>query len=52
VEGVHRYRVWLARDTRFPLRVESFDANGERIETVDMADAELDVVLPDGFFTP
>ncbi|KAB2898975.1 MAG: hypothetical protein F9K35_09245, partial [Burkholderiaceae bacterium] len=25
-DGVHRYRVWLARDTGFPLRVDSFSA--------------------------
>lgn len=50
--GVHRYRVWLARDTLFPLRVESFEAVGNAIETVDMADAEIDVRFPDRFFTP
>lgn len=52
VAGVHRYRVWLAQDTRFPLKVQSFDTTGELIETVDMSDAELDVAFPDRFFTP
>lgn len=52
VAGVHRYRVWLAQETLFPLRVESFDAAGGLIETVDMADAEIDVVFPERFFAP
>lgn len=52
VTGVHRYRVWLTRDTLFPLRVESFDLDGSLIETVDMADAEVDVSFPDRLFTP
>lgn len=52
VAGVHRYRVWLARDTLFPVKVESFDAAGALIETVDMDDAEINVAFPDQFFTP
>lgn len=52
VADVHRYWVWLVRDTMFPLRVESFDLNGKLLETVDMADAEIDVSFPDRFFTP
>lgn len=48
----HRYRVWLARDTDFPLRVDSFGADGGLIESVDMSDARIDVAFPDGFFTP
>lgn len=52
VTGVHRYRVWLTRDTLFPLRVESFDLDGNLIETVDMADAEVDVRFPERLFTP
>lgn len=52
VAGVHRYQVWLARDTLFPLRVESYDGDGGLIETVDMADVEIDVPFPDRFFTP
>ncbi|PKO49519.1 MAG: hypothetical protein CVU28_16005, partial [Betaproteobacteria bacterium HGW-Betaproteobacteria-21] len=39
VAGVHRYRVWFAQDTRFPLKVQSFDENGGLIEIVDMSDA-------------
>lgn len=52
VAGVHRYRVWLARGSRFPIKVESFDASGEPIETVDMADVETDVAFPEHFFAP
>jgi outer membrane lipoprotein-sorting protein len=52
VAGVHRYKVWLARDTLFPLRVESFAAGDSPIETVDMADVETNVTFPDRFFTP
>lgn len=52
VAGVHRYRVWLAQEARFPLKVQSYDANGELIETVDMSDAEFDVAFPERFFTP
>lgn len=52
VGGVHRYRVWFAADSLFPLQVQSFDAHGAPIETVDMSDAELDVVFPASFFAP
>jgi len=52
VAGVHRYRVWFAHDNLFPLLVKSFGANGNLIERVDMTDAEVDVVFPEGFFTP
>ncbi|RJG01982.1 hypothetical protein D3878_10665 [Noviherbaspirillum sedimenti] len=52
VAGVHRYRVWLAHDTRFPLKVESFDAAGDLIETVDMRDVEIDVRFSERFFAP
>lgn len=50
--GVHRYRVWLARDTGFPLRVDSFAAGGGLIESVDLGDAQIDAPLPERFFTP
>lgn len=52
VAGVHRYRVWLSHDTFFPLRVQSYAVSGTLIETVDMADAEIDVRFPEHFFTP
>lgn len=52
VAGVHRCRLWLSQDTRFPLKVQSYDAEGALIETVDMSDAELDVVFAEDFFAP
>lgn len=52
VNGVNSFRVWLANDTMFPLRVESFDRRGDPIETVDMTDAEIGVDLADSVFDP
>jgi len=52
VAGVHRYDVWVAQDSRFPLKVQSFDTDGRLIETVNMADAQTDVHLPERFFAP
>jgi outer membrane lipoprotein-sorting protein len=52
IAGVHRYKVWLAQDTLFPLRVESFAAEDSPIETVDMVDVETDVTFAERFFTP
>lgn len=49
---VQRYRVWLARDSLFPLRVERLGADGRLIERVDMADVEIDAAFPERFFTP
>lgn len=50
--AVQRFRVWLVRDTKFPLRVDSFAADGHLIESVDMSDARIDVPIPERFFTP
>jgi MucB/RseB N-terminal domain len=52
VAGVHRYRVWLAQDTWFPLRIESLAPGDRLIETVDMADVEIGATFPERFFTP
>lgn len=51
-DGAHRHRVWFEQGTLFPLRVQSFDAALELVETVDMRDAALDPVFPERFFTP
>lgn len=51
-DEVHRYRVWLTHDTAFPLRVDSFAADGDLIESVDMSDVRIDVQFPERFFTP
>ncbi|NGM88076.1 hypothetical protein G5B35_12235 [Parapusillimonas sp. SGNA-6] len=47
-----RFRIWLADDTLFPLRADSFDAHGDLIESVDMSDAQIDVAFPERLFTP
>ncbi|BAL25618.1 hypothetical protein [Azoarcus sp. KH32C] len=52
VLGVHRYRVWFAQESLFPLKVQSFDVNNALMETVDMSDAALDVAFPERFFAP
>lgn len=52
VAGVHRYRVWLASESLFPLRVESFNVDGARIEAVEMADVEIDVPFDERLFAP
>ncbi len=49
---MHRYKVWLAQDTLFPLRVESFAVGDSQIEAVDMVGVETDVTFPERFFTP
>jgi len=49
---VRRYRVWLAQDSLFPLRFETFGDNGNTIERVDLADAKIDVPFPARFFMP
>ncbi|WP_349616653.1 hypothetical protein [Azotobacter salinestris] len=50
--STHYYRVWLAQDSRFPLRVERFGTGGRLLESVDMADVEIDTPFPERFFTP
>jgi outer membrane lipoprotein-sorting protein len=51
VDGVHRYRLWLDRAERLPLRVEAFAAGGRLLEAVAMEDLEIDPPLPDELFT-
>ncbi|GAB3393955.1 LolA family protein [Azotobacter armeniacus] len=50
--GAQYYRVWLAQDSLFPLRVERFGTGGRLLESVDMADVEIDAPFPERFFTP
>lgn len=52
VAGVHRYLVWLARGSLFPIKVESFGPDDMLIETVDLDDIETDVAFPERFFAP
>ena len=50
VAGVHRYEVWLAADTLFPLKVMSRDARDAVLETVVFENTEIDPALPDALF--
>jgi outer membrane lipoprotein-sorting protein len=50
VAGVHRYEVWLAADTLFPLKVVSRDTRDAVLETVVFENTEIDPALPDALF--
>jgi outer membrane lipoprotein-sorting protein len=52
VAGVHRYQLWLAQPTLFPVKVESWDLQDRLIESVLMDDVEFNVDFPEGFFEP
>jgi outer membrane lipoprotein-sorting protein len=52
VSGVHRYEVWLAADTLFPVKVISHDARDAVLETVRFENTQLDPALPDALFAP
>lgn len=52
VGAVRRYCVWLAQPSGFPIRIESYDGQGERLEHVEIRDVQIDVDLPHDFFAP
>ncbi len=52
VDGVHRYQLWVERETRFPIRISSQDADGRLIETVELDELEIDPGFPADFFEP
>ena len=52
VAGVHRYELWLDTSSRLPVKVISRDLRDAIIETVNMEDMEVDVVLPEKLFNP
>ncbi|MCY1452375.1 hypothetical protein D9M71_692900 [compost metagenome] len=52
VAGVHRFQVWLAQDSLFPLRVKSFDVENKLMETVDLTDVAIGVRFAEDLFTP
>ncbi|MDN0075143.1 DUF1571 domain-containing protein [Crenobacter sp. SG2303] len=52
VSGVHRYQVWLAEESLFPVKVASYDLRGNRLECVLMDDVVLGEPFPDEFFNP
>ncbi len=47
---VSGYRLWLDCLTGFPSQVSSLDRHGRLLETVEMADVQIDPEFPDGFF--
>lgn len=50
VGTVSGYRLWLDCVTGFPSQVLSLDRQGRLLETVEMADVQIDPEFPDGFF--
>jgi len=50
VEAVHRYQLWLDQATGFPVKVSSYNAAGELIETVEMDELQINPVFPVNFF--
>ncbi|WP_024302576.1 hypothetical protein [Pseudogulbenkiania sp. MAI-1] len=52
MDGVHRFQLWLAERTLFPVKVVSFGLDDKELETVLMDDVEIDVPLPADFFQP
>lgn len=52
VDGVHRFQLWLAEGSLFPVKVASFGLDDEALETVLMDDVEVDVPFAADFFQP
>jgi outer membrane lipoprotein-sorting protein len=50
VEDVHRYDLWLDKETYLPVKVNSFDGNGNLIENVLINDLKVNVQFPQSFF--
>jgi outer membrane lipoprotein-sorting protein len=50
VGAVAGYRLWLDRDSGFPLKVVSIDGTGRVIETVEMTELRIAPDFPEDFF--
>jgi outer membrane lipoprotein-sorting protein len=50
VGTVHRYQLWLDRQTGFPVKGASYDVAGRLIEVVEMEELQVNPAFPDGFF--
>jgi len=50
VDGIHRYELWLDRETLLPLKVAAYDSNGGLVEEVLMDDLAVNVRFPESFF--
>jgi hypothetical protein len=48
--AVHRYHLWLDKETYLPLKLISYDLTGAMIEEIRMDDLEINVEFPHGFF--
>ncbi|CNG23036.1 Uncharacterised protein [Yersinia kristensenii] len=52
VDNVHRYDVWLEKSQNFPVKVVSYGADGQQLETVLMDAMIVNLHFPEHFFTP
>ncbi len=52
VDGVHRIEWWLDAESLFPIKIMSWNAHGEMLETVNMDALEINLALPDTMFNP
>lgn len=52
VAAVHRYELWLDKDSQFPVKVVSRDRQDAIIETVIMEGLEINATLPETLFNP
>lgn len=50
VGDIHRYHLWLDKETFLPLRVSAYDTGGALIEEVFMDDLKINIEFPDDFF--
>jgi outer membrane lipoprotein-sorting protein len=49
-DDIHRYHLWLDKETFLPLKVSSYDVQGELIEEVLMDDIEINIEISESFF--
>ncbi len=52
VDNVHRYDIWLENDQNFPVKVMSYDASEQLLETVVMDAMVVNLHFPAHFFIP
>ncbi|CNK25595.1 Uncharacterised protein [Yersinia frederiksenii] len=52
IENVHRYDIWLENSQGFPVKVISYDADDQLLETVVMDAMVVNVHFPAHFFIP
>ncbi|NDO82917.1 DUF1571 domain-containing protein [Citrobacter sp. NCU1] len=52
VDGVNRYEIWLDKSHGLPVKVVSYDPQGNLLETVLMDAMVINIQFPTDFFTP